>query len=129
MSRALKNAFKAFAAAVLGAFRRCGAPCLDDFYSTVRGKALRGGYITVLHTQGRNGQYHPHLSLLATSGGYDTQGARWEHLEYLPDDFLGRKWQWHLLRIRKSVFITTYTRGLKRSVLFLTTDTRERTRK
>src|SRR2546430_8446310 len=41
----------------------------DDFYSTVRGKALRGGYITVLHTHGRDGQYHPHLHLLATSGG------------------------------------------------------------
>ena len=48
---------------------RCGAQCLDDFYSTVRGKALRGGYITVLHTHGRNGQYHPHLHVLATSGG------------------------------------------------------------
>ena len=28
--------------------------------ATVRGKALRGGYITVLHTHGRNGQYHQH---------------------------------------------------------------------
>jgi hypothetical protein len=26
--------------------------CLDDFYSNVRGKALRGGYIAVLHTHG-----------------------------------------------------------------------------
>jgi len=57
------------AAVVLSAFMRCGGQCLDDFYSTVRGKALRGGYITVLHTHGRNGQYHPHLHLLATSGG------------------------------------------------------------
>ena len=45
------------------------AQCLDDFYSTVRGKALKGGSITVLHTHGRNGQYHPQ--------GYDAQGARW----------------------------------------------------
>jgi hypothetical protein len=44
------------ATGVLSAFIRCGAPCLDDFYSTVRGKALRGGYITVLHTHGRTGQ-------------------------------------------------------------------------
>jgi hypothetical protein len=76
------------AAVVLSAFMRCGAQCLDDFYSTVRGKALRGGYITVLHTHGRNGQYHPHLHLIATSGGYDAQGARWEHLQYLPYDLL-----------------------------------------
>jgi len=87
------------AAVVLSAFMRCGAQCLDDFYSTVRGKALRGGYITVLHTHGRNGQYHPHLHLLATSGGYDAQGACWEHLHYLPYDLLRRKWQWHLLRM------------------------------
>src|SRR5205823_2132354 len=87
------------AAVVLSAFMRCGAQCLDDFFSTVRGKALRGGYITVLHTHGRNGQYHPHLHLLATSGGYDAQGARWEPLQYLPYDLLRRKWQWHLLRM------------------------------
>src|SRR6266849_4523077 len=87
------------AAVVFSAFMRCGAQCLDDFFSTVRGKALRGGYITVLHTHGRNGQYHPHLHLLATSGGYDAQGARWEHLQYLPYDLLRRKWQWHLLRM------------------------------
>src|SRR5437879_5633044 len=37
------------AAVVLSAFIRCGAQCLDDFYSTVRGKALKGGSITVLH--------------------------------------------------------------------------------
>ena len=85
------------AAVVLSAFMRCGAQCLDDFYSTARGKALRGGYITVLHTHGRNGQYHPPLHLIATSGGYDGPGERWEHLTYLPYELLRRKWQWHLL--------------------------------
>ena len=82
---------------VLNACMRCAAQCLDDFSSTVRGKALRGGSITVLHTHGRHGQYHPHLHLLATSGGYDDQEERWEHLEYLPYALLRRKWQWHLL--------------------------------
>jgi len=38
----------------------------------------------VSHTHGRNGHYHPHLHLIATSGGYDGQGERWEHLNYLP---------------------------------------------
>src|SRR3989454_1576498 len=89
--------FSQNAPVVLSAFMRCGGQCLDDFYSTVRGKALRGGYITVLHTHGRHGQYHPHLHLLATSGGYDAQGARWEHLQYLPYDVLRRQGQWHLL--------------------------------
>jgi len=92
-----RTSFYQNAAVVLSAFMRCGRQCLDDFYSEVRGKALRGGYITVLHTHGRNGQYHPHLPLLATSGGYDDQGERWEHLQYLPYALLRRKWQWHLL--------------------------------
>jgi hypothetical protein len=56
-----RTTFYQNAAVVLSAFMRCGAQCLDDFYSEVRGKALRGGSITVLHTHGRNGQYHPHL--------------------------------------------------------------------
>jgi Putative transposase/Transposase zinc-binding domain len=94
------------AAVVLSAFMRCGAQCLDDFYSTVKGKALRGGSITVLHTPGRHGQYPPHLHLLAASGGYDTEGARWEHLPYLPYALLRRKWQWHLLTMLRQTLKT-----------------------
>jgi hypothetical protein len=48
------------AAVVLSAFMRCGVQCLDAVYRDVRGKALRGGSSTVLHTHGRNGQYHQH---------------------------------------------------------------------
>jgi hypothetical protein len=94
------------AAMVLRAFMRCGAQCLDDFYSTVRGKTLRGGYITVLHTHGRTGQYHPHLHVLATSGGYDGASERWEHLQYLPYALLRRKWQWHLLTMLRQTLKT-----------------------
>jgi Putative transposase/Transposase zinc-binding domain len=93
-------------AVLFSAFMRCGAQCLDDFYSPVRGKALKGGSITVLHTHGRKGQYHPHLHLLATSGGYDAQGGRWEHLQYLPYELLRRKWQWHLLRMVRQTLKT-----------------------
>jgi hypothetical protein len=82
---------------LLSALRRGGAQCLDDFYSEVRGKALKGGYISVIHTPGRNGQYHPHLHVIATSGGYDAQAESWEHLNYLPYDLLRHKWQWHLM--------------------------------
>jgi Putative transposase len=91
---------------VLRAFIRCGPPCLDDFYRTVRGKALKGGYIIVLHTHGRNGQYHPHLHVLATSGGYDASGGRWEHLPYLPYALLRRKGQWHLLTMLRQTLKT-----------------------
>jgi hypothetical protein len=92
------------AAVLLSGLMRCGVQCLDDFYSAVRGKALRGGYIAVLHTHGRNGQYHHHLHVIATSGGLDGSGECWEHLQYLPYGLLRRKWQWHLLTmVRKTL--------------------------
>jgi Putative transposase/Transposase zinc-binding domain len=94
------------AAVLLSALMRCGVQCLDDFYSEVRGKALQGGSIAVLHTHGRNGQYHPHLHLIATSGGYDRQGQCWEHLQYLPYALLRRKWQWHLLTMLRQTLKT-----------------------
>src|SRR3954454_6933827 len=42
-----RTTFSQHAAVVLSALMRCGVQCLDDFYSEVRGKALRGGYIVV----------------------------------------------------------------------------------
>jgi Putative transposase len=107
---------------------RCGVQCLDDFFSEVRGKALRGGYIVVTHTHGRHGHYHPHVHLIATSGGYDDQGQRWEHLQYLPYALLRRKWQWHLLTMLRQTLktdainqlvdgcFTTYPNGLVSNV-------------
>jgi hypothetical protein len=101
-----RTTFYQNAAVVLSAFMRCGVQCLADFYSAVRGKPLRGGYIVVLHTHGRNGQYHPHLHLLATSGGLDGPGERWEHLQSLPSALLRRKWQWHLLTMLRQTLKT-----------------------
>jgi Putative transposase/Transposase zinc-binding domain len=92
-----RTSFYQNAEVLLSALMRCGAQCLDDFYSEVRGKAIKGGYISVIHTHGRNGQYHPHLHVIATSGGYDAQAESWEHLNYLPYDLLRHKWQWHLM--------------------------------
>jgi hypothetical protein len=101
-----RTTFYQHAAVVLSAFMRCGVQCLDDFYSAIKGKPLQGGYIVVLHTHGRNGQYHPHLHVLATSGGYDGRGDRWEHLSYLPYALLRRKWQWHLLTMLRQTLRT-----------------------
>jgi hypothetical protein len=93
----LRTTFYQNAGLLLRAFMRCGAQCLDDVLSVVRGKAVQGGAIVVLHTHGRNGQYPPHLHLLAASGGWDRHGQRWEHGDYLPYALLRRTWQWHLL--------------------------------
>jgi hypothetical protein len=108
-----RTTFSQNAAVLLSALMRGGVQCLDDFYSEVRGKALKGGYITVLHTHGRNGQYHPHLHLIATSGGYDEAGECWEHVQYLPYPLLRRKWQWHLLSTLRK---TLETDAMKRLV-------------
>src|SRR6267143_3860420 len=43
VSAMFRTTFSHNAAVVLSALRRCGVQCLDDFYSEVRGKALRGG--------------------------------------------------------------------------------------
>jgi hypothetical protein len=86
--------------------------CCVGRFSTVRGKALKGGSITVLHTHGRNGPYHPHLHVLATRGGYEAQGARWEPLQSLPYDLLRRKWQWHLLTMLRQTLATDAVKQL-----------------
>ena len=101
-----RTTFYQHAAVVWRAFMRCGVQGLNDFYSAVKGKPLQGGYIVVLQTHGRHGQYHPHLHGLATSGGYDAQGAPWEHLQYLPYNLLRRKWQWHLLTMLRQTLRT-----------------------
>jgi hypothetical protein len=101
-----RTTFSHNAAVVLSALMRCGVQCLDDFYSEVRGKALKGGYIVVIHTHGRHGHYHPHLPMIATRGGYDSQGQRWEHVHYLPYELLRRTWQWSLLRMVRQTLKT-----------------------
>jgi len=101
-----RTTFSQHAAVVLRAFMRCGAQCLEDFSREVRGQALRGGDIVVLQTHGRNGPYHPHLHVLATSGGYDGQQARWEHVQYWPYALLRRQWQWHLLTMLRQTLQT-----------------------
>ena len=44
--------------------------------------------------------------MIATSGGYDGSGERWEHLQYLPYELLRRKWQWHLLSTLRTTLAT-----------------------
>jgi hypothetical protein len=64
---------------------------MDDFYSKVSRKEIKGGYIVVLQTHGRNGQYNPHLHIIGTSGGMDRDSRKWEHVEYLPYPMLHKK--------------------------------------
>ena len=70
------------------------------------GKTLKGGYIVVIQTHGRNGQYNPHLHIIATSGGWDEQAQKWVHVGYLPYPMLHKKWQWHALEMVRETFGT-----------------------
>ncbi len=55
----LRQIFYKYSGELYGKFFSCGAKCLDDFFGEVRGKVLKGGYLIVLQTKGRNGQYNP----------------------------------------------------------------------
>ena len=93
----LRQTFYQQSQALLSPFMRCGVTCLDDVLSRVSGTSLKGGYIVVIQTHGRNGQYNPHLHVIATSGGWDAEARQWRHLDYVPYPLLRKKWQWHLL--------------------------------
>jgi hypothetical protein len=97
MPAMLRTTFYQQSQALLGPFMRCGRRCLDDVFSRVCGKPLTGGYIMVIQTHGRHGQYNPPLHCIATSGGWDHKGHQWIHLDYVPYPLLWKKWQWHLL--------------------------------
>src|SRR6266568_9030452 len=109
----LRTTFYQNAQALLRPFMRCGVRCLDDVFSRVSGKPLKGGYIVVMQTHGRNGQYNPHLHIIATSGGWDPQAKQWVHLDYVPYRMLRKKWQWHLLTMLRQ---TVKTKDIKRLV-------------
>jgi len=102
----LRTPFYQNSEALLSPFMKCGVKCLDDFFSTVSGKALKGGYIVVIQTHGRNGQYNPHLHIIATSGGWDAQAQQWVHLGYLPYPMLHKKWQWYALEMCRETMRT-----------------------
>jgi Transposase zinc-binding domain len=55
----LRQTFYQQSKALLSPFMRCGVRCLDDVFSRVSGKNLKGGYIVVIQTHGRNGHYNP----------------------------------------------------------------------
>jgi hypothetical protein len=109
----LRKTFYQQSQALLSPFMRCGVRCLDDVFSRVSGKHLKGGYIVVIQTHGRNGQYNPHLHIIATSGGWAQQASQWVHLGYVPYPMLRKKWQWYLLTMLRQ---TVKTQEIKRLI-------------
>ncbi|MCP4271171.1 MAG: transposase [Gammaproteobacteria bacterium] len=99
VAEVLREPFYNHGKGLLGSLFCCAVKCLDDFYSTVGRKDIKGGYIIVLQTHGRNGQYNPHLHIIATSGGMNPDTQEWVHFGYLPYEILHKKWQWYLLEM------------------------------
>jgi len=98
---------------LLSPFMPCGVRCLDEVFRRLSGRPLKGGYTVVVQTHGRNGQYNPHLHIIATSGGLDMQAHEWVHLDYLPYPMLRKKWQWYVLTMLRH---TVKTREINRLV-------------
>ena len=112
MPALLRTTFYQQSQALLSPFMRCGRRCVDDVFSRMSGRPLTGGYIMVIQTHGRNGQYNPHLHIIATSGGWDRQAQQWVHLDYVPYPMLRKKWQWHLLTMLRQTVKTSEIRRL-----------------
>jgi Putative transposase/Transposase zinc-binding domain len=109
----LRTSFYRNAPMLLSPFMQCGVRCLDDVFRRLSGRPLKGGYTVVVQTHGRNGQYNPHLHIIATSGGLDMQANEWVHLDYLPYPMLRKKWQWYVLTMLRH---TLKTREITRLV-------------
>jgi hypothetical protein len=108
----LRPTFYQQSQAILSPFMRCGGTCVDDVFSRGSGKSLKGGSIVVIQTHGRNGQYNPHLPVIATSGGWDAEAKQWRHLDYVPYPMLRKKWQWHLLTMLRQTVKRKESQGL-----------------
>ena len=94
--------FYRYPAELYDGLMKIAAPMMNDVVSTAKGRALELGYIVVLQTAGRAGNYNPHLHIIMTGGGLDEQ-EQWLELGYLPYSILHQKWQYYLLGMVKEV--------------------------
>ena len=85
---------------LLDEFVKCGIDMLNDFLRCCRKKDIEAGYIVVLQTAGRAGNWNPHLHIIMTAGGL-TNDARWNNVNYMPFDMLHKKWQYYLFTMMK----------------------------
>jgi len=89
---------------LLSRFMRCGYECLEDVISIVKRKSLKIGCIVVVQTNARSGEYNPHLHIIMTSGGIDTELERWFDLGYFKYEIIHKKWQYYLFKMVKEYF-------------------------
>lgn len=89
---------------LLSGFMKCGAECLEDVVGSVKREKLKIGSIVVVQTHGRSGRYNPHLHIIMTSGGVNTEQNSWYDLGYFKYEMIHKKWQYHLFSWSKTYF-------------------------
>lgn len=84
-------------------FMRTGSDFVNDVFRKVTGiPDLETGCAIVLHTSGRSGTYNPHLHIIVMAGGIDPCNGKWVNLPYFKyENYLPKKWKWHLLNMVK----------------------------
>jgi hypothetical protein len=85
---------------------------LSDALSWFTKVKLEAGYVVVLETAGRSGQWNPPLPILMTSGG-GTPQQKGREGDYFPFTVLPKKWQYHLFTMLKQ---RVGTRALKAKI-------------
>ena len=86
---------------LLADLMQCGVQMLSKALSWFKKVPLEAGYVVVLETAGRAGNWNPHLHILMTSGGV-TPETRWREVSYFPYEELHKRWQYHLLTMLKA---------------------------
>ena len=81
---------------------KIAAPMMDDAVSTAKGRKVELGYIVVLQTAGRAGNFNPHLHIIMTAGGLDER-KQWQELSYIRYEIIHKKWQYYLFGMVKEV--------------------------
>ena len=82
---------------------KCGIEMLKEMMSEVYGEEIEFGYITVLQTAGRSSEYNPHVHIMMTAGGLDNND-NWHDIDFIPFDYLHKKWQYFLFEMMKEEF-------------------------
>jgi len=79
---------------------KTGLLMIKDVWDTYFRDSIEAGYIVVLQTAGRSASYNPHLHIMMTAGGFNSN-KEWVDIKYIPFSLLHKKWQYHLFEMIK----------------------------
>lgn len=79
---------------------------LNDIFSQMLKKDIKVGAIVILHPFGKDLNFKPHLHLLITEGGFDSNN-NFIHEYFIPAKSFRKKWQFHVLKVLQSCGLPT----------------------